>query len=206
MEIKNSLKDFCEFYIKNNFFVYKKLGEVENTCYPESELIVIDYDEVKRKCYTKHFRGLKDFQSCDALKILDSEVDFIEMKSLSNFLEYDSPENREKMLNKNFSRKLEDSMYIFKTLLMGSTLNLKKEQIDSILGSLRYYIVLTDVKLSTPEEFLARLDFLANPVNNEKALDKVVNKILSDLHKTENKFQIEAKLMFTEDLDYLYSA
>jgi hypothetical protein len=200
------LTKFCDFYKDNTFFIYKKLGEIENTCYPESDIMVIDYDEVKRSCISNFTRCLKDFQSCDAMKVLESEIDFIEMKSLQKYLEHYSSENREKMLTKDFAHKFEDSILIFKLLLKASTLCLTNEQIKDMMNSLRYYIVLIDIQLNTPDEFLARLDFLANPINDQNKINEITSKILGDLHNSEKQFPIKTKLMFNEELKFLYSA
>lgn len=187
-------------------FYTSELGKIANTCYKESKIKVIDYDKVKEEVQEKHTRGLKTVKSCDALKLIEEHIDLIEMKSLENFLNNRNEISEQKMLDKDYCGKFTDSIMVMQLLLRISDMQITNVETKKIMESLRYYIVLVDIELGTYEEFLTRMEFLADPERDKerKCLEKICNKIEDDLGKIGKRWEIESRLMSNTQLNELY--
>lgn len=201
MSKENILIKLRENGIKEGYFEEKRLCDLEKSC-SKSELLVVDYDETKKKVQ-QCLPGFKQFESCDALKINKEYLDFIEMKSLDLYLKHYSPKTKRKFMEKDFGEKYTDSIYLLSILLNRNDMKIEKSERTLIMKSISNYIVLIDREYvkEKPEEFLARLEFLkdtssfereiiydsfeevaaANENEEEKHLKEVIDKIQNDL-------------------------
>lgn len=169
LKVEEVLSEFKELGIKHNLFKETTLGEIEHSCVPESDLPVIDYDNTAKQLFDIHLQSvLNKPKSCDALRFNPSTYDFIEMKSLKNLFSKRFTENKDKFLNKDFTTKFTDSVYVFYTLLNLGLFKFttdKKKLLQNVFG---WYFVLVDTEFNYDnnecehnEEFHAMMNFLS---------------------------------------------
>lgn len=227
MSKEEAIKKFRETAIQIGFFIEKPLCEIEKSC-SQSKEIVVDYDHTKDEIQ-KTLRGYKTFESCDALKIEKQALNFIEMKSIDEYLKHYTTRNRNKFLKKNFGLKYRGSISVLDLLLMRNDMNMTVEESDLVLTAVENYIVLIDreYKKDVPEEFLTRLELLQDISNQESSvyemsndesaatkeseddsrLKEVVNKIENDLLRASRTIPIKIQycIMTPTEFEKAYS-
>lgn len=188
--------------IKNGFFIEKPLCEIEKSC-SQSKEIVVDYDHTKEEIQ-KTLKGYKPFESCDALKIEEQVLNFIEMKSIDEYLKHYSTRNRNKFMKKDFGLKYTDSIYILGLLLKRNDMEMTIEESEIILATVKNYIVLIDreYRKDVPEEFLTRLELLQDISEQEKEIYEASKDELASSRESEDEFRLKEVVNKIEsDLD-----
>lgn len=169
LQIEEVLLELKELGIKHNLFKETTLGKIEHSCVPESDLPVIDYDETAKQLFDVGFNSfLKRPQTCDALKFNQTTYDLIEMKSLKNLFSKRFKENKEEFLDKDFTSKFTDSVFVFDNLLRVGKFNLSKKKRNLLQSACGWYFVLVDTEFNydngeceNNEEFHAMMNFLS---------------------------------------------
>jgi hypothetical protein len=167
MAIKDTLSKIIEYGEQWDYISYKAIKDLDKSCCNESNLTIIDFDAFKDKFIKE--KGFQHFQSCDALKIVETHFDFIEMKGFGalffNEKVPDIHKSQEKISNDidNFgiSTKLKDSLLIWDIFIKEKDL-LKGHEVREIEQNVTFrFILLTDVEIDSIEWLAINFNFFA---------------------------------------------
>lgn len=223
MKNEEIIRKFKENAVRNNFFIEKRLCDLKESC-SKSKEVVVDYDYTKNEIQ-KTLKGYKSFESCDALKIGEQVLNFIEMKSIDKYLKNYTTKSRNKFMKKDFGLKYSDSVYVLGLLLKRNDMDITIEESGIILDAVKSYIVLIDREFvkDVPEEFLFRLQMLQDisyqeekiyeearaeltstkELDDKQRFDEVINKINVDLKRASERMpkKIEYSIMSPSDFE-----
>lgn len=172
--IQTFLTRLQDFGREKGYFEFQQIKEPEDTCCPDAEIEVINFDKTKAKIEEIDLKERVDSvakfnvtKSCDALKFMPIEerLDFIEYKRWQEFIEnnlkpIEGKSNRKDLIvGKNqkydFSSKIYDSIFLLDFLTRNHVFNMTKVE-KSLLPEIPInYIVLVDINLyENPVDFI----------------------------------------------------
>lgn len=164
---KALLEKILAYGIRKEYFEFCRLGDLNSTPAPEIFSPVIDFDLTKtRVCGNLH---LQMVTSCDALRIIPElgRIDFIELKSIHNFLTHSENQDlntlRKKVRSFNLEDKIQDSHFLLQAIAFNKKVGLtREERRDFHLVEKNYFIVIDTDLSEHPDYTLAlTMDFLS---------------------------------------------
>ncbi len=213
MAIKDILAKIIDLGEEKGYISYKSIKDLDKSCCSNNNLEVIDFDFFKDKFISK--KELQHFQSCDALKIVETRLDFIEMKGFKELLVKPNIPAEHKTKSKiandidNFgiATKIKDSLLLWDTFIKEKDA-LKGHEVRDLENTLTFrFMLLTDVEHNDADWFAINLNFLAE--YNETAYDflyKKLNKQLTDIDPTLiARIKTLPKLMTCTEIDDYYA-
>ncbi|MDM8548353.1 hypothetical protein QUF61_17825 [Candidatus Venteria ishoeyi] len=208
----NVIKHLSSIAQDKNWFVTMPLGELDKSCCPRAQTEVIDFDQTK----TLVSRMMKKPtpKSCDALKILEQRLDFIEMKGWREFIRRNPSSAVPSQITKfNLKQKITDSLGVLKDVI--TLMQLGDAAQEQYGETVKYYIVVIDIHLEdNPLEHLAlSLDFLSEsstPVRQQiiQGLSEELGKLPEQLTATsELSANLHQPLLKScDDIDAYYAS
>ncbi len=212
------LEKLLNFGIDNDYFKIKEIGQINKSCCKSLSVEVIDFDEVKKKISKE--KDMQEPKSCDALKILinSDKLDFIEFKGFEEFINRELiKENDEIQDNKisekieefKFNRKIEDSFFILKYILMNKKFEYSNKERDFFDDKVqKNYYILTDLNMDENplEIFNLNLELLSEIHQNKDIHKKISISIKDNLSKIKNDYLINPpKLLTCESIKSIYN-
>jgi|GEM_PF-1508542 len=211
----------CRFSDLDNqpLFTYKKIKDIDKSPCESLELLVIDYDETKRKVC--QLIGIQEKKSCDALFIWPklNRIDFIEFKSLQKLRDYElskihgDSEKKKRFLVKKMDdfgiqTKLNDSYFILQYILARKDFGIKKTETAALEKTIEQrYFLLVDLELTENSlySFGLMTELLASDEGLQNSLIQTTVESYLD-HKTYNFITQKPRLISCKGLFTEYSS
>ncbi|WP_409370293.1 hypothetical protein [Lysinibacillus sp. 38-6] len=213
------LNNFLEKGLEIGLFDIKPLRELDTNRRINSDVEVIDFDNVKDSLFKKlnenNTFSLELTKSCDALKIipLENRLDFIEIKGIEIFCERNAHLTgveietaiEKQLLRFDLQNKIDHSLFIIQLLIQINQMGLDGKQRASFFNQiLSEYIVVIDSHIENNGilEISAMLEFWAETSNIK---DEFIIKLKEEMGKVSVLKIREPRLMFQSELDGFYA-
>ncbi len=171
--VEFTLREKAEGKRKFNLITYKPIGQLGSSCCTFANTEVIDFD-LFQIGFTK-IKELQHFKSCDALKIVGKQLDFIEMKGFGKNLflnpkrptEKKSKSEVEKEIDSfGINEKIKDSLLLWDLFIKEKDILEGKEVREMEKEVVFQFILLTDVEVESLEWITLNFNYFADYNSN----------------------------------------